>query len=161
MRWIAKGLSFAALWFAFAAGAVTRPAPVPFTLATWHTVVTQKTPTLLVFTALDCAYCPAVIATAQRWRAEHRVAALRLEAVVMDGGYEEVSPLAANDPFRTVDVLAYFDAVPAALREAVDPTWRGETPFTALVANGHVVQTFRGPIQNGDLDRTWARRAGH
>jgi len=80
-------------------------------------------PTWLVFSATYCGNCPAVVAELRR---QHP--GLPVWLVLTDEG-EEAHPLPAERRWR-------FEGHELALRHAVNPQWRGITPYLALLRPG-------------------------
>jgi hypothetical protein len=117
-----------------APAAQAAPPVEPFDAATWGRLRAQlPRPAIVVFSTTYCAHCPEVFAyLAQAIR--QRGLAGPLVAVVMDG---EERPGFAGDPhFRLASRLFAFRGDEIALRHAVDPRWRGETPYVALLRAG-------------------------
>lgn len=93
----------------------------PFHAQTWDQLKREVTrPTWLVFSASYCSHCPGLVAQLQR---EHPQQPLWL--VLTDEG-EEAEPLSVQRRLR-------FVGNPLPLRHAVDPTWRGLTPYLVLL----------------------------
>jgi hypothetical protein len=91
-------------------------------------------PTVVVFTATYCAYCPAVIdQMAREIRQRHLDASL--VAVVIDAAPGEADrALLADKHYRGADRLFAFSGSPQALRYAVNPQWPGGvTPYVAFL----------------------------
>ena len=114
-------------------------------------------PAIVVFTATYCAHCPAVMAQlAQDKRRWHPAAPLI--AVVTDAVPGDDDARLLRDPHhRPVDRLFAFQGQAAALRHAVDPLWRGITPYVALLRPGEPPQWVAGQPSAQDLAH-WARK---
>lgn len=114
-------------------------------------------PAIVVFTATYCAHCPAVIA--QLAQDKRRLApSAPLIAVVMDAVPGDDDGRLLRDPhYRPVDRLFAFHGQAAALRHAVDPSWRGITPYIAFLHPGEPPRWVTGPPQPPDL-AAWARK---
>lgn len=122
------------------------PAWQNFDLARWQAMTQPAArPTVAVFTTTDCAYCPQTIhslATQLRARGQH---AAKLAIVVMDGA-ELTSDLAKSHHYQMADALYAFRGAEMPLRYAVDPQWRGETPYVVLIfADGSRKQYIGAP----------------
>ena len=115
-------------------------------------------PAIVVFTSTDCAHCPAVIESLSRDRRLRRSGG-RLVAVVMDVAPGESDALLLRSPhYRRADRLLAFSGQAPALRHAVNPAWRGVTPYLALLRPGEAPTWVTGPPAPEDLD-AWARPA--
>ncbi|MCX7058122.1 MAG: hypothetical protein NTZ79_13350 [Proteobacteria bacterium] len=121
--------------------AAAPPAVRFFDESTWARLTRQlHRPAAVVFTTTDCAYCPAVVDGLARWS---RNAPGAVIVVVMDP--VETPAALLNDPhYRQAQAVYVFDGAPLALRHSVDPGWRGETPFVALLARDGHVRYVRG-----------------
>ena len=98
-----------------------------------------------MFTTTDCAYCPAVL---QQLADEIRQRKLdaALVAVVMDVGPGQDDARLLDDPHhRDVDRLLAFSGQGPALRHAVNPAWRGVTPYIVFLAKGAAPKWVTGP----------------
>ncbi len=125
-------LAVGSLGPATAAAPATSTAIQAFTAERWQQLLSTERPAAVVFSTTDCAYCPAAIDTlAKELRASRRKA--KLMVVVMDGAGQEA--VLRKDPhYRHADRIYVFEGNPTALRYAVDPQWRGMTPYVALIA---------------------------
>jgi len=154
-RLAALGLLLATATTLAAAG----PARVEaFDKAAWETLKSSvRKPTVVLFTATYCAVCPAVFDQVSRTIAGKRLK-LDLVGVVMDRSPgEDDAALLANAHLRQSSRLFAFEGNPQAVRYAVDPKWRGVTPFLAVLAPGKPPQLLVGaPTERAMQD--WARR---
>jgi hypothetical protein len=117
-----------------------------------------RRPAIVVFTATDCVHCPAVINALARDGRLSRVKG-SLAAVVMDVAPGESDPALLRSPhYRRVHRLFAFAGQAPALRHAVNPAWRGVTPYLALLRPGETPVWVTGPPTSEVLDR-WARPA--
>lgn len=101
----------------------------------WKTLQSAAArPTVVVFTATYCAYCPAVIDQMAREIRQRRLDA-SLVAVVIDAAPGEADgALLADKHYRGADRLLAFSGSPQALRYAVNPQWPGSvTPYVAFL----------------------------
>lgn len=115
-----------------------------------------KAPAVVVFSTTDCSHCPAVLAQLAAAPERRRLRA-PLIAVVMDQTPgEDDAALLANPHYKRADRVFAFQGQAAALRYSVDPSWRGITPYIALLRPGQAVQWVLGPPQASDLQR-WGR----
>jgi hypothetical protein len=139
---------------AHAAGPTVVPTIEAFTAERWQQLLATERPAAVVFSTTDCAYCPAAIdALAKELRASHRKA--KLMVVVMDGEGQEAA-LQADTHYRHADRLYTFQGNPVALRYAVDPHWRGMTPYVALIARHGAPAFFIGTPKREVLASTLA-----
>ena len=114
-------------------------------------------PAIVVFTATYCAHCPAVIAQLARDKRRLQPSA-QLIAVVIDAVPGEDDARLLRDPHHhPVDRLFAFQGQAAALRHAVDPSWRGITPYVAFLHPGEAPRWVTGPPSVQDL-AAWARK---
>lgn len=117
----------------------------------------EKGPSAVVFSTTDCAHCPGVIAQLSgHIRAQKSHA--RLIVVVMDGAGPE---LLRHEAYLPADRLFVFDPAtpPAALRHAVDPRWRGVTPYVVLMKPAAPAVAQAGPPP-AELLQRWLGEAG-
>lgn len=128
----------------------------PFDLSTWPQLArTSQRPTVVVFSTTDCSHCPAVLKALHAHSARQHLQA-PLVAVVMDmvPGEDDASLL--DDPhYAMAHRLLAFDGPPAALRHAVNPAWRGVTPYVALLRPG-AAPTFALGMPSDAKLRAWA-----
>lgn len=135
----------------------------PFTAATWAALKSGvSAPTVVVFTSTDCAHCPAVLERLAAERRGHRAPAgarPQLVAVVMDvaPGVADAE-LLARPYLRACDRLLAFDGPATALRFAVNPAWRGVTPYLAVLRPGLPPRWVTGPPSPADLEAWTAAR---
>ena len=109
-----------------------------FSSSTWRQLVRAITrPTAVVFTTTDCAHCPGAIAQLRRVAG----AQADVAAVVMDVGPSALQTLMAAGEqahYAGLDALWAFDGDAPTLRHGVNPSWRGVTPYVALLRPGAV-----------------------
>ena len=114
------------------AGATATAAVLPFDADTWREFGRSPArPMAVVFSTTDCTHCPKVI---ERLAGDIRKArsTVRLVVVVIDGAGQE-QELAKDRHYRKAKALYAFDGDAQALRHAVNPAWRGLTPYVALI----------------------------
>lgn len=135
-----------------AAGAAPR-AVESFDVSTWPTLTQMRRPAAVVFTTTDCTHCPAVIA---HLAAEFQRLAFdgSLYVVVMDGEPD----VAAHPHYQVADRLFVFAGQGHRIRHTVDPTWRGMTPYVALLSPGHPIVWVLGRPSPDQL-RAWTSGA--
>lgn len=145
---LASALSFAS---AAAPGRVE-----PFDTAAWARLQGPgATPAVIVFTSTTCAYCPAVIESLSRELRERRLRA-ELVAVVMDAAPGDADALLLADKhYRPADRLFAFAGPERPLRHAVDPQWRGITPYVGFVAPSGELRWVLGTPSAADV-QMWA-----
>ena len=106
-----------------------------FDTGTWKSLQgSLKQPTVVVFTATWCATCPMVMEELARQIRQRKVPATMV-AVVMDvtpGSHD--AALLKNAHYVRADRLFAFDGQAAALRDRVDPNWRGAAPYVVLLS---------------------------
>lgn len=106
-----------------------------FRIDTWQALqATAKQPMVVVFTATWCASCPQVMEDLVSELRQRKLKA-QVVAVVMDvAPGEKDSALVRNAHYKHADRLFAFDGQAPALRDRVDPKWRGAAPFVALLS---------------------------
>jgi hypothetical protein len=129
----------------------------PFDRATWPALQgAMKKPTLVVFSSTSCGNCPAVMEQLSLELRRRKLDA-SLMAVVTDVAPGEAdAQLMAQHHYRVAERLFAFDGQAPALRFAVNPAWRGATPFVALLVPGRGPQWVTGAPSATELD-AWAR----
>ena len=113
--------------------AAATPGVLPFGADTWRELERSPArPMAVVFSTTDCTHCPKVI---DQLAGEIRKARsdARLVVVVMDGAGQE-QELIKDRHYRKAQALYAFDGDAQALRYAVNPAWRGLTPYVALIS---------------------------
>ena len=114
-------------------------------------------PAIVVFTATYCAHCSAVIAQLAQDK-RRLLPSAQLIAVVMDAVPGDDDAKLLRDPHhRPLDRLFAFQGQAPALRHAVDPSWRGITPYVAFLHPGEPPRWVTGPPKAQDL-AAWARK---
>lgn len=129
-----------------------------FDAQTWAALqATLTQPAAVVFSTTDCTHCPAVIRQLALDLARRSPRAT-LVAVVMDQAPGDDDPaLLANPHYRPAQRLFAFDGQGPLIRHAVDPGWRGMTPYTRLLTPGAAPRAITGPVSAADLD-AWLPR---
>lgn len=126
-----------------AAAAAPAQAVLPFAAETWSELGRSPLrPLAVVFSTTDCVHCPAVIerlADAIRGSRSR----VRLAVVVMDGAGQHAA-LSQDSHYRQAAALYAFDGDAMALRYAVNPDWRGLTPYVALIPAAGATQFHTG-----------------
>jgi len=130
----------------------------PFTAITWKSWTNPASPpAVVVFTTTDCEHCPAVIAELRQHIGSMPPPRPALRVVVTDAG--NFTPVSAGAPwYAMADERRVFEGNELAVRYAVSPRWRGETPFVALLAPKAAPQLVVGHPAAAELD-AWGRRA--
>lgn len=122
-----------------------------FTLDTWKRwTASPSRRVAVVFTTTDCEYCPAVIAQVRE--AIDRLPAPRpaLRVVITDGD-NFTSDIGAQRWYALADERFTFHGQDMPLRHAVNPRWRGETPYVALLAPPAAPRFVAGRPSPADL----------
>jgi hypothetical protein len=157
-RLLAAGLGLAAAGAAFAPPAARAAAPraEPFDAQTWARLkASLPRPAVVVFTTTHCATCPGVFEALHAEIRARRPGAL-LVAVVMDG--EALGGRPRESHLAHASRLYAFRGQEAALRHAIDPGWRGVTPWVALLgAEGE--PSFGGGTPSRERLDAWIGRA--
>ncbi len=106
----------------------------PFDKSSWPALVRSDVPTLVVFTSVSCTHCPGAIA---RLAARRHALASRTRLVVVSIDADDAAALQADPHYAPADRLFMFRGSTPALQFAVNPDWRGMTPYVAyLGGNG-------------------------
>jgi hypothetical protein len=133
------------------------PRVEPFDAETWGRLkATLPRPAVVVFTTTYCATCPEVFEGLGTEIRARRPGA-PLVAVVLDGEALGHRPRDAHLA-RADRLFAFRGPQEAALRHAVDPSWRGVTPWVALIAADGSV-SFGGGTPTRDRMDVWSRGA--
>jgi hypothetical protein len=108
-----------------------------FGVDTWPALLgALKKPAVVVFSSTSCGNCPAVLAELADDLRRRRSEAT-LMAVVTDVAPGEADPyLLKQAHYRTTERLFAFDGQEQRLRHAVNPAWRGATPYVGLLRPG-------------------------
>lgn len=144
------------------AGASAAPRRVEaFDTAAWPALQAGlKMPTVLVFSTTDCAHCPAVFRRlGQDIHQRQGQGRASLVAVVMDAAPGDDDAALVHDPrYQPADWLLVFSGQAPALRYAVDPRWRGITPFVVFLSPQAPQVFVTGPRKPAQI-AAWLRAA--
>jgi hypothetical protein len=153
---VAKNLVM--LW-AVATGmpALAGPASVEaFDKSTWPALVrTARLPAIVVFTSVTCTHCPGAIANIARQRAA-KASQVSLMVVSMDA--DDDAALLRDAHYAPADRLFAFRGHPQALQFAVNPDWRGMTPYVAFIDGKGGAKFVLGEPRTAMLD-LWLKAA--
>ena len=106
-------------------------------------------PSAIVFSTTDCTHCPTTIASIAQ-QLKQRKTPVPLIVVVMDG---EQQPGLLQDPhYRQASRLFVVKGQTAALQYAVNPKWRGITPYVALLPQAGDVKLVLGNPSTPDIE---------
>jgi hypothetical protein len=124
----------------------------PFTAATWKSwTVPGLKPAAVVFTTTDCEHCPAVIAELRQRIESMPQPRPLLRVVVTDAG--NLTPVtSAARWYAMADERRVFEGNELAVRYAISPRWRGETPFVALLSPRSTPSLFVGHPAATEMD---------
>ena len=116
--------------------ATAAPAAVEtFDKTTWPALLrTSKQPAIVVFTSVTCTHCPGAIASLAKQRAQFSGSGrspVPLLVVSMDA--DDDASLLRDAHYAPADRLFAFRGSQQALQYAVNPEWRGMTPYVAFV----------------------------
>ncbi len=152
-------LAAAAGLIALAAGWQVAAAPrgiEPFAAGTWPALqASLKKPTLVVFSSTSCGNCPAVMEQLSAELRRRRVDGTLMAVVTDMAPGEDDAHLLRQAHYRVAERLFAFDGQAPALRHAVNPAWRGATPYVGLLVPGQPVRWVTGAPSAADLD-AWA-----
>lgn len=124
--------------------------PVPFDLDSWPQLVHSAGKAAVVFTSTHCVHCPGLVADLLRDR-NQRQQSYRILVVTTDGGASDLG----KPPYTEADGRYFFRGNTQALRYVVNPSWRGVTPYVALIGPGGA-QFYSGSPPQDRLKR-WGR----
>jgi hypothetical protein len=129
-----------------------------FTATTWKSWTNAESrPSVVVFTTTDCEHCPAVIEQLRQHIGTMPAPRPTLRVVVTDAG--NLGPVTAGARwYALADTRHVFEGNELAVRYAVSPRWRGETPFVALLAPRTAPQLVVGHPAVAALD-AWGKSA--
>ena len=145
--------SAAALLLALSAVAVQA---APHTIETFDAQTWQRfqselpRPSAIVFSTTDCTHCPAAIAAVAQ-QLKKRKPRIPLVVVVMDGA--EHPGLLHDAHYRQASRLFVFEGQSAALQYAVNPKWRGITPYVALLPKSGAATLITGSPSQQEFAR--------
>lgn len=152
-------LAAAAALLALAAGWQAAAAPrgiEPFGAGTWPALQSSLTkPALVVFSSTSCGNCPAVMQQLSAELRRRRIDATLVAVVTDMAPGEDDAHLLRQAHYRVAERLFAFDGQAAALRHAVNPGWRGATPYIGLLVPGQGVRWVTGAPSSAELD-AWA-----
>jgi len=111
-------------------------------------------PAIVVFTATYCASCPALLAH-MATELQKREIKTPIVAVVIDEA--DKRELLTSEHYRLVSRLFVFAGDEASLRYAVDPRWRGITPYVALLP-AHGQSVFVSGTPTDEQLAVWSRQ---
>ena len=157
---VLAGLAFVGLvvaGLALAGSALAAPRAVEaFGTETWKSLqAAVRQPTVVVFTATWCATCPVVMEDLVAQLRQRKVKAAVL-AVVMDvAPGDNDAALVRNPHYRLADRLFAFDGQAPAIRDRVDPRWRGAAPYVVLLSPHAAPRLSTGMPSDADL-AAWA-----
>ncbi|NDE17494.1 hypothetical protein EBZ80_21470 [bacterium] len=124
-----------------------QPKAHAFNQRTWVGLQRELGPQLVVFSSTDCIHCPALIEALAK--NPHVVAdRIQLSVIVMDGDQHS----GRAHPYNLAKRVYFFHGNEAAIRFAVNPGWRGETPQVALIQSSGRVKFVLGMPSNQDID---------
>jgi hypothetical protein len=151
--------------FATAPAAATPRAVEGFDADTWGALRGAKgQAAVVVFSATLCPTCPGVIEQLTRELVQRKLKAVMMAVVTDVAPGEQDAALLRDSHYRQVDRLFAFDGQAQALRYAVDPGWRGVTPYVVFLSpQGAPPMVVTGTPSAAVFD-VWAkgiRRAGH
>jgi thiol-disulfide isomerase/thioredoxin len=111
-------------------------------------------PSVVVFTATYCSNCPALID-----RIAEKLAKQGLKKNIIAVVVDEAAPreLLASHHYKVVSKLFAFEGNEATLRYAVDPRWRGVTPYVALLSAPNKVMFVAGTPSDAQFE-AWLKR---
>ena len=161
-RSLLAGLALAGCCAGLLAAAAPRQVEA-FDAAAWSALQAGLTqPTVVVFSTTDCAHCPAVISGLAHQIQQRKAKAqgrASLVAVVMDAAPgDDDAALIGNVHYRPADRLLAFSGPAPVLRYAVDPRWRGVTPFVVFLSPGRAPVFVTGPPQSDQVN-AWLRNS--
>ncbi len=139
-----------------AAAASAAPARVEsFDKSSWQVLSAPRTqPAIVVFTSVGCTHCPGAI---RRLSAQRASLAPRVAMLVVSVDSEDDAALLRDPHYAPADRLFAFRGRSQVLQHAVNPEWRGMTPYVALLDGRGGVQFVLGEPKPALLDAWLAR----
>lgn len=140
----------AALLLALSAAVQAAPQKIEaFDAQSWQRFQSElPRPSAVVFSSTDCTHCPTTIASIAQ-QLKQRKSPIPLIVVVMDGDQQ---PGLLQDPhYRPASRLFVFKGQSAALQYAVNPKWRGITPYVGLLPQAGDVKLVLGNPSAQDI----------
>lgn len=116
------------------------------TWAQWQTDLPR--PTIVVFSTTDCVHCPDALERLY----QRKGASAGLIAVVMDG-LEAVPAGYKSTRYSRADRMFIFHGDEMRIRYTINPAWRGETPYIAVLGKKGGVEFFMGAPGDKPLAR--------
>jgi predicted membrane-bound spermidine synthase len=108
-------------------------------------------PHIVVFSTTDCGHCPDVVLEISK-AIKAGGKKVYLSVVVMDG-LSHLDYLLSAPHYLVADKVFAFDGQANAIRHAVNPSWRGLTPYVALIpSRGEVDFILGNPSKNKILN---------
>ncbi|MCV2352304.1 thioredoxin [Paucibacter sp. Y2R2-4] len=148
------GAAVAASLFSLAAQAAPKQVEA-FRAEEWQQLQAQlKQPAIVVFSSTDCVHCPGVLQDLAANRQRQRLKVPVIAVVIDQEPGTDDAALLSNPHYRKADRLMAFEGQSAALRYAVNPQWRGMTPYIALLKPGSAARFVVGPPDATEL-RAW------
>ena len=114
-------------------------APVEFDQATWKSLASSPGSAVVVFTSVHCVHCPGLVSDLLRERGS-TPERFRVLVVTTDGEPQDLQ----RKPYVDANDRYYFRGNTQALRHSVSPSWRGVTPYVALLKSGVAPQFHAG-----------------
>lgn len=132
--------------------AVSAPVGVEyFKVGTWSELqVAAPKPHVVVFSTTDCAHCPGVIADIAK-KIKEKKNKIYLSVVVMDGA-SQLEYLLSTPHYLMADRVYVFDGQSNAIRYAVNPSWRGLTPYVAVLSTKGEVNYVLGKLSRQQIN---------
>ena len=125
--------------------------PKPFDLDSWKQLLHTADRAAVVFTSTHCVHCPGLVAGLLKDRRQQKQT-FKVLVVTTDGGASDLG----KAPYNEADGRYFFKGNTQALRYSVNPSWRGVTPYVALISSGVGTQCYSGSPSRDSLQR-WAR----
>ena len=132
--------------------AVSAPVGVEyFKVGTWGEFqVDAPKPHIVVFSTTDCSHCPGVIADIAK-KIKDKKKKIYLSVVVMDGA-SQLEYLLSTPHYLLADRLFVFDGQSSAIRYGINPSWRGLTPYVALLSGKGEVKYSLGKLSHQQIN---------
>ncbi len=137
-------------------GCAAAPATVEtFDKASWAALQRSGAPVIVVFTSVSCTHCPGAIA---RLAAKRKAAASRTRLLVVSIDAEDEAALLADPHYAPADRLFMFRGSAPALQYAVNPDWRGMTPYVGYLGGKGELKFVLGEPKDAVLS-DWLKAA--
>lgn len=129
-------------------------APRPFTTDSYARIVDayRGRPLVIAFWSLECAHCPASLATLAGFARAHPRVAVVLVATDVGADPDALEKHAREAGLAGAEQWVFADPLPERLRLGIDSRWWGELPRSYLIAADGGRRAHSGVLGRAQLD---------